>query len=313
MIVHDAWVAGNGVHQLGEGPAWDDAARRLLWVDVAAGTVYIGRLDDDRVVEDARLEFGDTVGAVVPSSDGGLLVAGARTLHRVSPAGAVTAICDVIAAEVNSRLNDGACDPAGRFLAGTLCLGGPPGEEILCQLRADDLSTIDDDLSLSNGLGWSPDGHHLYSVDSTPGTVWTRPYDPLTGRTGERRVLFRVPDGEPDGLCVDVDGHLWIAVWGAAEVRRYTLAGEIVAKIMLPAPHVTSVAFVGPERRTLLITTAREGLSTEQLERHPLSGRLFLSKVDVTGVPTAPWAVLTEHSATDPPRRATPKLMGDTR
>ena len=152
------------------------------------------------------------------------------------------------------------------------------------------VAVIDDDLTLSNGLAWSPEGSVLYSVDTTPGVVWSRPYEVASGACGERAVALRIGDGSPDGLCVDTEGNLWIAIWGAGEVRCYTPAGERLATVDVPAPHTSSVAFVGPARDTLLITTARDELPAEQLEEFPLSGHLFTARLEVAGVPTAPWA-----------------------
>lgn len=280
-----AALASTESFTLGEGPLWDAPRERLLWVDIDAGRVHEGRLDGDRVVVTGSHHRDRTVGAVVCSAAGDLLVAGAQTLlttpeTRIVPAGA------------RRRLNDGACDPAGAFLIGTLALGdGPTGGETLVRMERDgSLTVLDDDLHLSNGLCWSPDGTLLYSVDSVPRVVWVRSYDAATGATGPRREWLRITDGNPDGLCADADGHLWIAVWGAGEVRRYTPDARPAGVVTVPAPHTTSVAFVGAGLDRLLITTATTGLSPERLAAYPMSGRLFLADVGVTGLPVTPWA-----------------------
>jgi len=199
-------------------------------------------------------------------------------------------VAGVVPAEKDSRLNDGACDPAGRFLVGSLSLGAREREECLYQFGQDgSVAIVDDDLTLSNGLAWSPDGSVLYSVDTTPGVVWQRPYDVATGSAGARSAVVRLGDGSPDGLCVDTAGNLWVAIWGAGEVRCYSPAGDRLATVTVPAPHTSSVAFVGSARDILLITTARDGLSSVQLDVFPLSGHLFIAHVDATGVPTTPW------------------------
>jgi sugar lactone lactonase YvrE len=150
---------------------------------------------------------------------------------------------------------------------------------------------LDADLTISNGLAWSPAGDVMYSVDTVPGVVWSRPYDPATGECGERTQLVRLGHGGwPDGLCVDTDGNLWVASGGGAEVRCYTPAGERLATVSVPAPHTTSVAFVGPDRDTLLITTATDQLTVAQLEEFPLSGRLFTAHVGAVGEPITPWS-----------------------
>jgi len=278
-----AAVATGESFRLGEGPFWDAPRDRLLWVDVDAGTVHEGRLDGDRVAVTASQRRDRTVGAVVCSAAGELLVAGAQTLLtdpeiRIVPAGA------------RRRLNDGACDPAGNFLVGTLALGDGQGAETLVRVEpAGSLTVLDDDLTLSNGLAWSPDGTLFYSIDSVPGIVWVRSYDAATGATGPRREWLRITDGLPDGMCADAEGHLWIAVWGAGEVRRFTPDGRPAGVITVPAPHTTSVAFVGAGLDRLLITTATAMLSAEQRAAYPMSGRLFLADVGVAGLPVTPW------------------------
>jgi sugar lactone lactonase YvrE len=280
---HTAGVASTETFSLGEGPVWDGPRERLLWVDIDAGAVHEGRLDGDRVIVTATHHPDRTVGAVVCSANGELLVAGATTL--IPSGGRVIAKGD-------SRLNDGACDPAGRFLVGSLSLDHTGHDETLVRLEHDGtLTVLDDDLTLSNGLAWSPDGTLLYSIDSIPGIVWVRPYDVATGAVGPRREWLRITDGVPDGMCADADGHLWIAIWGAGEVRRYTPDARPTGDVVeVAAPHTSSVAFVGPGLDRLLITTATAELDAARLAAYPMSGRLFLARVGVTGLPVAPWA-----------------------
>jgi sugar lactone lactonase YvrE len=292
MRVFAASAASEQPYQLGEGPLWDAERERVLWVDIQAGSVYAGRLEDGLVRPDACLRFDETVGAVVCARDGRLLVAGERRLYDVDRQWRCAVRAEVIPESQRSRLNDGACDPAGRFLVGSMALDSRRGEERLYRLEAGGgLTVLDTDLTISNGLAWSPDGSVMYSTDTAPGVVWARAYDPARGDHGPRREVVRLDrGGRPDGLCVDAAGNLWVAVWGGGEVRCYTPGGERLATVSVPAPHTTSVAFVGPERDTLLITTATDQLSAAQLDAHPLSGRLFLAHVGVTGLPLASWA-----------------------
>jgi len=296
------------VYGLGEGPVWDAPRQRLLWVDITAGTVHEGRLDGERVVPTRSRVLDRTVGAVVCARDGALLVAGTEALLVVTGDGDVLPGPAVLPAGAGRRLNDGACDPAGRFLVGSLAFDDRPGGEVLVRIEPDaTVTTLDSDLTLSNGLGWSPDGSLLYSIDSTPGVVWVRAYEP-DGSVGPRRELLR-PDGTPDGMCVDADGSLWIAIWGAGQVRRYSPAGELTGVVEVDAPHVSSVAFVGPDRDRLLITTATKDMTDEKLRRYPDAGRLFLAEPGATGHPTTPWAG-TPRPATDP---ASPRTDRDAR
>lgn len=286
---------------LAEGPYWDGDRDRVLWVDIAAGEVHTGRLAASRVIPEAVLTFPETVGAVVSSLDGELLVAGARRLYMVSTEGDVSPGAEIIGADTASRLNDGGCDPAGRFLVGTLALDDRVRSEILVRVEPDGgILVIDDDLGLSNGLAFTPDGGALYSVDTQAGTVWIRAYDARTGKVGRRREFLQI-DGTPDGLCVDEEGNIWVALWGSAEVRCYSAAGEQIAAIDVAAPNTTSVAFVGAALDTLLITTASEQLSEAQLSRYPDSGRLFTADVGVRGIPVPQWAGTPDSARTRHP------------
>jgi sugar lactone lactonase YvrE len=279
-------------HELAEGPVWDPARGRVWWVDIEAATVFEGVLQDGEVQPLARRGFGGTVGAVVPATDGARsLVAGHRQVLLTDADGTVLDAIRVVPDGVASRLNDGGCDPAGRFLIGTMALDDREGEERLCRLEPDGgLAILDGDLTVSNGLAWAPDGTRLYSVDSGPGTVWVRPYDPGTGAVGARERLLRIEEGTPDGMCVDDDGNLWIAIFGRGEVRAYTPDGHRFATVEVPgAPDTTSVAFVGPELGTLLITTARHERSAAERERLPDAGRLFAAEVGARGLRVSLW------------------------
>ena len=276
---------------LAEGPLWDGDRNRLLWVDINAGDVHGGALSARRVVHESVMHLDATVGAVVSSAEGELLVAGARRLYYVSPEGAVSPGPRVLTDGVDSRLNDGGCDPAGRFLVGSLALDDRASAEVLVRVDADgQVAVLDDDLGMSNGLAFSRRGDELYSVDTAPGIVWIRDYDAATGAAGRRRELLRLEGEQPDGLCVDASGNLWIAMWGRGQVRCYSPAGEHLAVVEVAAPNTTSAAFVGGSLDMLLITTASEQLSESQRARYPDSGRLFTAEVGVSGLPVPRWS-----------------------
>jgi sugar lactone lactonase YvrE len=281
---------------LAEGPLWDGRRNRTLWVDINAGRVHSGAFDGDRVTAETVLQLPETVGAVLCSEAGELLVAGARRLYNVSTDGLLSDGPQIIPEGTASRLNDAACDPVGRCLVGSLALDDRPRQEVLVRVETDGrVNVIDDDLGLSNGLAFTPDGAHLYSIDTTPGIVWVRDYDVDDGAFGQRSEFLQVTEGSPDGMCLDSLGNLWIAVWGAGEVRCYSPAGEPVAIVDVSAPNTTSVAFVGPGLDTLLITTAAGQLTAERLAEFPDSGRLFTAKVGVSGLPVASWAGTKRH------------------
>ncbi|MFJ3034967.1 SMP-30/gluconolactonase/LRE family protein [Curtobacterium pusillum] len=289
MTRYQARVASSERHVLAEGPV-RTSATGVLWVDVVRGHVFRGEIVGDRISRTVRLDFAGMVGAAVPGPGAVLLVAAQESLVVVDGDGRRAHGPRVVPADDGRRTNDGAVDPSGRFLIGTLPLDDRSGAETLVRVEDDGSSTvIDDDLSLSNGLAWSPDGSTLYSTDTVPGIVWARPYDPRSGVVGPRHVHLHVTDGYPDGICVDTDDHVWVAVWGAGEVRRYAPDGRVTDTVAVPAPHVSSVAFVGPHHDRLLITTASRDLSADELARHPDAGRLFLVDVPARGVPTTPW------------------------
>lgn len=283
-------VANDEVHVLAESPVWDPIRERLLWVDIARGLVLSGDLAGDGTIDIvSRFAVAGTAGTVAPAKSGAWVVANGDDLLEVQGA-AITRTIRVLRSEGARRFNDGKPDAAGRFLVGTRSLTGPSEtEELLVVERDGSHRVIDDDLTLSNGLGWSADGRQLYTVDSMRHRVYARSYDVVSGATGERRVFVELADGYPDGLCVDVEDHVWVAVWGLGQVRRYSPAGELVAAIEVPAPHTSSVAFAGPLLDTLVITTASDELTPQELEAHPLSGRLFTVVPGVTGLPQPLW------------------------
>jgi sugar lactone lactonase YvrE len=281
-------------YQLGEGPVWDAARGRLLWVDILGQAVHTARLDGDQLIIEQRLDFDTMVGAVTVGADGSLLVAAAQQLVLVRPDGARQPGPRIVPAGEPRRLNDGKPDPAGRYVVGTLRLAGGSESETLVRLERDGrLTVLDDDLTLSNGLAWSTDGTAMFSVDTIRRTIYVRDYDPATGAVGPRRVFIRFPDdtvGVPDGIAIDAADHLWVAVWGAGAVLRFDPDGRLVDRTAVPAPHTTSVAFAGDDLRQLIITTASNGLTTDQRQRFPDSGRLFTLRVDVPGHPVPAWS-----------------------
>jgi len=274
-------------YALAEGPVWDARHRRLLWVDILGGVVLEGALDGDRVAVTRRHEFDGMVGAVVPAADGSLLVAAQEGLVVVRPDGTRETGPRIVPAGERRRLNDGATDPAGRFLVGTMSLDDAPSEqEILVRVETDGrITELDRDLTLSNGLAWSPDGRRMYSTDTYRRVIYVRDYP-----DGERRVYLDLGDAYPDGITSDSEDHLWVATWGLGEVRRYAPDGTLVDRHAVPAPNVSSVAFAGDDLDRLVITTATVALTAEQARAYPDSGRLFVVPVDVPGVPVTPWA-----------------------
>jgi len=287
-----ARAATSNRHRLGEGPVWDAARDRLLWVDIDAGEVLIGALEMDGSIRTTdRLAFAGTIGAVAVAANGDLIIAGAQQLLTRRSDGTTEDGPRILPSGSGRRLNDAAADPAGRLLVGSLSLlpGGSSTETLSIVDHDGSVRVLDADLTLSNGLGWTADGTRMYSVDTLRRRISVRDYDATTGGAGMRCTFLELQDGFPDGLTLDAEDHVWVAVWGRGEVHRYSPAGELVVVVDVPAPHASSVAFAGPLLETLVITTATQDLDEAALARFPDSGKIFTAVPGPLGVPQPLW------------------------
>ncbi|MFF9216368.1 SMP-30/gluconolactonase/LRE family protein [Streptomyces viridosporus] len=263
-------VAVRAEAALGEGPTWDPAAGRLLWIDILASRVHTY---DPATGRRTLRRTDQHVGAVKPRAGGGLVLnlrdgVGLldpddtfRWLHRDAVPG--------------RRGNDAAVAPDGTLWAGTMRYDEATGGGTLSRITGDGTArTVLDDVTVSNGTGWSPDGRLMYYVDTPTRRIDVLDHDPATGRVTGRRPLAEVEEGAgfPDGLTVDADGCVWVALWDGAAVRRYTPAGDLDRVIPLPVPRVTACAFGGAGLTDLYVTTARVGLPAP----HPLAGSLLV-------------------------------------
>ncbi|MFC5379460.1 SMP-30/gluconolactonase/LRE family protein [Aquipuribacter nitratireducens] len=287
----EALSAGEETYQLAEGPRWDAARGRLVWVDIYAGEVLRGTVDGPGLVTVEHRDHVDgMVGAALPTTDGGLVLAAQEHVAVLGADRRLALGPRVVPAGSGRRCNDATTDPAGRLLVGTLTMDGGSDHEALVRLEPDgSLTTLDDDLGQANGIAFSTDGTRMYSVDTTRHVVHARDYDAATGRTGPRAVHLDLGDALPDGITVDAADHLWVAVFGAGEVRRFSPTGVLDTVVRVPAPHTTSAALAGGDLRTLVVTTGSAELDDAGRAAHPLSGRLFSARVDVPGVPVVPW------------------------
>jgi sugar lactone lactonase YvrE len=274
---------------LGEGPAWDAAAGRLIWVDITRSVIH-------ELFPDGRSrarEVPEHVGAAVPRTRGGLLLAIRSGFATLADDGSVSVIASVEADDDSTRMNDGKCDPQGRFWAGTMAYAETPGAGSLYRLDPGGaVHRVLTGVTISNGLGWSPDGKVMYYTDTATGGVDTFGFDAASGAlTGRRRLITVDPaDGSPDGMTVDDEGCLWVALWGGGAVRRYRQDGTLDAVIPLPASKVTSCAFGGQDGGDLYITTAAGGLSPGRRAAEPHAGGVFRCRPGVTGPPATPFA-----------------------
>ncbi|MGW4543522.1 SMP-30/gluconolactonase/LRE family protein [Streptomyces chartreusis] len=261
-------VAVRAEAELGEGPTWDARSGRLLWIDILGARIHTyDPVSGRRTVRTTPQH----VGAVKPRAGGGLVLNlrdgvglldaddSFRWLHHEPVPG--------------RRANDAAVAPDGSLWAGTMRYDEAPGGGSLSRFTGDgSADLVLDDVAVSNGTGWSPDGSLMYYIDSPTRRIDV--FDHADGRVGDRRPFAEIEDGAgfPDGLTVDADGCVWVALWDGSAVRRYTPAGELDRVIELPVPRVTACAFAGPDLTDLYITTARVGLKSPL----PLSGSLLV-------------------------------------
>jgi sugar lactone lactonase YvrE len=267
--------------ELGEGPTWDAGRGELAWVDIDPGHLHVLHLESGRR---ERFEAGSPLGVAAQREAGGFVLAVAEGFALLDRAtGAVEVVAPLEHAEPGMRMNDGAVDSAGRFWAGSMASDERP-VGVLYRLDPDGRTTaVLDGISISNGIGWSPDDRTMYFVDTTTQRVDALDFDAATGAVENRRPLaeFPVEAGMPDGLTVDAEGFLWVAFWDGACIRRIAPDGEVTATLGFPATQVTSAAFAGPDLRDLYVTSARTGLTAAG----PGDGALFRVRPGAAGLP----------------------------
>lgn len=284
----DAVAVTSTQDQLGEGVIWDDRRDELLRIDIPAGLVFRERVTDDGALVPIRTyDVGGSVGAIVPiDGDDGWLLALDRGVAHLSPDGDVRRIVELAPADV--RMNDGACDPQGRFWVGTI--GDRDGGAALYRLDRDGrATTMLEGLTISNGIDWSLDGRTMYLADSGPGTVQAFDFDGELGSISNARLLIQLDadEGFPDGLTVDAAGDLWVAIWGGSSVRRYRPDGELREQRAIPAVETTSCAFAGDGMHRLFVTSATENWTDERRLAAPGAGLVYRLETDTTGRPAA--------------------------
>jgi sugar lactone lactonase YvrE len=274
--------------ELGEGPAWEAHSGCLYWVDIHAGHLHIFNPQEST---DRRIDVGEYIGCAVPRRSGGValgLRSGFATLDLSTKE--LTRISNPEPHLPGNRFNDGKCDPAGRFLASSMDDAEEKASGSLYSLTPDGtLTKLLSGCRISNGLTWSPDRHTFYFIDTPTRAVMAYDYELATGEIANPRRVISVPPelGWPDGMTSDMEGMLWVAMWGGAKLTRWNPAsGELLAEIPFPALNVSSCAFGGPDLTDIYVTTARKGMSAQRLEKYPLSGGLFRIRTDIPGMPT---------------------------
>jgi sugar lactone lactonase YvrE len=270
-------------NRLGEGPIWDHRSQELIWVDIQGQKVHSYHPASARHTQIAVPEW---IGTVVPAEPGKLIVAlanGVFELDRQSEN--LSLIVDPEPGNDENRLNDGKCDPAGRLWVGSMPLSEDKPTGALYRIEPDGrFEKMLSGLTIPNGLIWSHDRRTFYYIDTVWGHVKAFDYDLASGDIRNGRIVIEIPEGMgfPDGMTIDEEGMLWIALWGGCAVGRWhPETGELLQTVSVPAANVTACAFGGPDLATLYITCAR--IKTD-LEAFPMAGALFSVVPGVRGV-----------------------------
>lgn len=275
---------------VGEGPSWDVSARTLLWVDIPNGNIHTF---DPSTSTNTTRTLDEIVSVVVNRSVGGYLIGthhGVATLEESGPATLVATIERDIA---SNRLNDGKVDHQGRLWIGTMSSEFQPQRGSLYRVDADfSVHLMVKSVTTSNGLAWSADDRRMYYIDTRAYSLDVFDFERELGSISNRRTLvsFDPEYGRPDGMAIDADDHLWVAIYGGGEVRRFAPDGSHLGEVKLPVRQVTSCAFGGPDYQDLYITSAGQRLAQDPEEPEPFSGGLFRARPGAQGVPPTAFA-----------------------
>jgi sugar lactone lactonase YvrE len=268
----------------GEGPVWSERWGGLRWVDMLAGDIL--SLAADGVIK--RHHVGSVAAALRPRRRGRAVIGVERGFALEEADGAIRQL-DELWTDTHVRMNEGGCDPDGRFYCGSMAYDQRPGAGALYRLDPDgSVRVVLENVTISNGLEWSPNGSRAYYNDTPTHRIDVFDYDGESGLTG-RRPFAEIPAeaGGPDGLTVDEEGGVWVALYGGGAVRRYTPEGMLDEVIEVPAKQVTACTFGSSDLDELFITTSREDLKPGE---DPLAGSLFRCVVDVAGRPVREFA-----------------------
>src|SRR5690606_7180691 len=270
----------------GEGPLWDAQNKRLYWIDIVSGHIHC--LSAEKTLKSFETE--QKIGAIGLNESGKIIAALKNGLYAIDfPNGTMTKIIDPEPDKPDNRFNDGKCDPAGRFWAGTMSDIGIAGQGNLYTLEQDGTVIKKlDGLSISNGLTWDVPHSKFYHIDTPTKKIMAYDYDNETGSISNGITIIEIPESEgvPDGMTIDEHGMLWIAHWNGNRVSRWDPnTASKLQEVFLPVSKVTSCTFGGQDMDDLYVTTAKVGLSEKELEEQPLAGATFLFKqIGVRGI-----------------------------
>lgn len=270
---------------LGEGPLWLPQTNELMWVDINKGEVHCFGLKNK--IDDI-VYHGVKTSCIVSVSENEFLIADTNKFVKCNKkTNTHSPYLEIDFKDSNIRFNDGKIDPNGNFWIGTMDMDASPNKGSLYRIDSNkNVTEVLPNITISNGLAWALDGKTMYYIDSYDHAVYAFDFNEKS-EISNQRVAFEVAKelGTPDGMTIDSNGNLWIAMWGGSAVICWNpKSGQILDRIEVPAPHVTSCVFGGKEMNTLFITTAREGLSDKKTETYPLSGSLFYVKMKARGI-----------------------------
>jgi len=270
---------------LGEGPLWHATRKSIFWTDIEARAIHELTIPEGHY---RHYEIGHRVGMIAEGVNAGLILGMQGGFGRYDPdTDKLDWLADLEKDKPNNRANDGGCDAKGRFWIGTMDMDFKKGAGSLYRIGEDLLAErLLDQVTISNGLAWSKDNGKAYYIDSPTRTVQSFLFDVEKGMLSPGSIAVRIPEylGTPDGMCMDEEGMLWIAHWGGFGVYRWNpIDGELLELVMVPVPNVSSCAFGGEGFDKLFITTARQGLTENELKMYPDSGSLYCVKLDIKG------------------------------
>jgi sugar lactone lactonase YvrE len=270
------------ISDLGEGPIWSANTNSVTWTDITQNTFHTADIDTGRT-----MSFGvpSMVGAIAHSKEGGYIAATQKGFARIGVDGKYSPLHSFLPDDM--RMNDGKVDPSGRFWAGSMALSFEKGRGSLYVLEKDNsYRSILDDITLSNGMGWSPDAQYFYYIDSVPGVLKRFDYDLHTGQISNPKdlITFDSSSGIPDGMSMSSDGKIVIALWDGRRIEIYEPSGEKVSEITLGVSRPTSCTFAGPNRDILIVSTASQGIDRAD---EPLAGKILaVTGTGLSGLPT---------------------------
>ncbi len=275
--------------KLGEGCVWSPVEELLLWVDITGRALH--RFDHASSRPVSVVRYDNTVSNVAPRVGGGLALGLGASVALTNQADEIEVTINLPDEPASNRTNDGAVDPEGRLFQGTMN-GADDGSPVGALHRVDgdhNVQRVLEEVRISNGIGWSPDRSTMYHIDTLTFRIDQFDYDPDSGAIDRRRPFhtFDGSSGLPDGMTVDADGCLWVALFGGFGVQQFSPDGERMQKVVTPkAPQTTCCCFGGPDLATLYVTTARDPIAGIDTSGEPNSGALFAADVDALGQPT---------------------------